>query len=238
MTDLNTGVETVQLVNALHKEGKTKITVILRHSIRHYDEKLYMEPFMGLTEEGKTQCLRAGQALPEGMMLRLFSSHIGRCIETAYLMDKGYLNGGGKTESNRLVRELSPFYVKDFEKAVELFSAQRVTEFIRNWIDGKYAQDVIMDAREVADRIFQVAISGLTETGTHHIDVLVTHDWNMYLLREFGLGLAHEACGEVGFLEGIVLFQDSGEIYLTHHRAEPRRLDQAYLGRIREFAPL
>jgi hypothetical protein len=237
MTDTDAGKETIRLVHDLHKTGASKFSIILRHSLRHYDDKIHMEPFMGLTEQGKDQCVKIGMGLPRGMTLRLFSSHFGRCIETAYLMDQGYLAGGGDTKRNQLVRELSPFYVNDFEKALETITTLALAGFIRSWIEGEFSPDILMDAREVADRIFFCAIRGLTETGENNIDVLVTHDWNMYLLKEFGLGLTHEDHGEVDFLEGVVLFEKEGEIYLTHHQAEPKRLDSEYLSRIRGMTP-
>ena len=235
MTVTDAGAEILQQVNELHEDGVTKFSIILRHSIRHYDDEIHMEPFMGLTEQGKDRCLETGLGLPKGMTLRLFSSHIGRCIETAYLMDKGYLAGGGDTESNHLVRELSPFYVNDFEKIIETILALEVAVFIRNWIDGKFSPDILMDAGEVADRMFCGAIRGLTEKGENRIDVLVTHDWNMYLLKEFGLGLRHEEYGEVDYLEGVILFDKEGEIYMTHHQTGLKRLDSEYLSRVRNI---
>jgi hypothetical protein len=54
--------------------------------------------------------------------------------------------------------------------------------------------------------------------------VSITHDWNLYPLKEFKLGLRHEECGDVGYLEGIVCFEKNGCFYMTHHQAKPVQL--------------
>jgi len=70
----------------------------LKHEVRarqtvetmFFPKEARKEPFMGLTDVGKSFALELGKSLPAKLMPRLFSSTFGRCIETAYLIDKGY----------------------------------------------------------------------------------------------------------------------------------------------------
>ncbi len=224
MTDPDYGINTIQTIKKLHKDGINRFSVIMRHSARHYDTDINMEPFMGLTEEGKEVSLQVGANLPDGFNVRLFSSYIGRCIETAYLIDKGYSRKNGKTETNRQVKDISPFYINDFQKAIDLIIKQDTPTFIRNWIDGKISTDIIQDAKKTAEKMFACMVDRLKQTRENSIDIFISHDWNMYLIKEFGLGLAHEEYGLIEYLEGVVVYTKNGEMYIANHQTEPKRV--------------
>ncbi len=219
------GANTVQMIKELYSNGINKFSVIMRHSARHYDDTMKLEAFMGLTEEGKELSLRVGKNLPDDFTLRLFSSNIGRCIETAYLIDKGYTAKGGKTLTNNLCEDISPFYFTDFKKAIEVMLKYPGTEFIRNWIGGKISSDILLDARETANIMLSHMAKALNESKENTIIMSISHDWNMYLLKEMTLGLAHETCGLVEYLEGLIIFYKEDKLFITNHQAEPRPLE-------------
>ncbi len=219
------GGETLSLIRHLNRQGIDRMSLILRHSKRDYHTDVHMEPFMCLTDEGRTLAFKLGEGLPENLSLKLFSSHIGRCIETAYLIDKGFVNKtGGYTEHNRVVRSVAPFYVRDMVKVVEIVKKTDVFTFIRNWIDGKIPEDILMNAREAAEKMFRFLAGGLRESDVNTLHVSVTHDWNVYLLKEFGLDLPHETFGKIAYLEGVVLFEKDGAIHIANHQKDPVRL--------------
>ena len=58
------------------------------------------------------------------------------------------------------------------------------------------------------------------------IDLCVSHDMTLYLLREVLLGEpAHGP--EVGFMDALVLYEGDGGLWLTSHHGEARRLEIA-----------
>ncbi len=225
MTQKNFGDNTIQLIKSLHKDGINKFSVIMRHSARHYNKDITMEPFQGLTDAGKELALRLGTNLPAGLHLRLFSSYIGRCIETAYLIDKGYTNKGGRTESPLLLNAISPSYIVDFKKAIEVILKMDTPRFIRSWIEGDLSPEVIQDTESVTTSMLSCIIDSLEDTHRDSIDIFITHDWNMYLLKELRLGLRHEQFGEVDYLEGVIIFKKNDCNYIVNHQTGLKRLN-------------
>jgi broad specificity phosphatase PhoE len=226
MTTEDIGGQTLTIIQRLHEQGIRKIAAIMRHSERHYDkENPFREPFMSLTENGKEMSRKFGEQLPAGMILRAFSSFIGRCIETAYLIDKGYTSKGEKTASNIVELFLSPFYAKNPAEILKTFLEAGSLSFIRSWLDGDFSSELIENPENSAKKIVGFAKEKLTESLEGHIDIFVSHDWNLYLVKEVFLGLKHEDYGKIEYLESVVLYSQNDNIYITNHQAEPRILD-------------
>lgn len=216
------GKELSDVINALNKEGINRFSVIMRHSARHYDPDFEKEPFMSLTDEGRDLAFNLGKSLPESLSARFFSSFIGRCIETAYLIDKGFSKKSrGETVSNAVTERIAPFYINDLNGLTKLMKDQETPDFIRNWIDGKFPESIMLNARQASEEMFSFMTEKFQERPDNSIDIFVSHDWNMFLLKEFGTGLRHEDFGKIEYLEGLVLFEKSGKIYITNHQTEP-----------------
>jgi hypothetical protein len=214
------------LIRDLNSRGIDRISLVIRHSARYYDKDVKMEPFMCLTPEGRNMAMNMGASLPENFSLEFFSSYIGRCIETAYLIDKGFVGkAGGLTRDNRIAEPMSPFYVRNIKKTLEILMEQDVFTFIRSWMDGDLGDDILMNAREAAWDMIRFMTGGLDETAHNTLQVCVTHDWNLYLLKEYGLGLAHEDAGKVDYLEGVAVYSQNGKFYMANHQTEPIPLD-------------
>jgi len=226
MTIDKIGGQTLSIIQNLREQGIRKMSAIIRHSERNYDkENPFREPFMNLTENGKDASLQFGEQLPLGMLVRAFSSFIGRCIETAYLIDKGYTSKGGKTTINVVEFFLSPFYAKNPAEILKAFVEGGSLGFVRRWLNGEFPSELIANPESSAKKIVGFAKEKLTESLEDHIDIFVSHDWNLYLVKEILLGLKHEDYGKVEYMEGVVLYSQNGDIYITHHQAEPRKLE-------------
>lgn len=216
----------ISVVRDLNKQGVDRMALILRHSARHYDEDIHMEPFMCLTPKGRAMALSMGASFPENFSVEFSSSYIGRCIETAYLLDKGFVaKTGGLTRDNRVADHLAPFYVNDIRKTVNLVMEQEVLTFIRNWMDGVIGDTILMNARDAARHMLRYMAGGVRECEKNTLQVSVTHDWNMYLIKEYGLGLAHESFGKIDYLEGVVVFTRDNRVYIANHQKEPVLLE-------------
>jgi len=217
--------QTLETINHLLDKGITKMSVILRHSDRFYHKDARMEPFMGLTDPGKTYAFDLGMALPKHPLPKLFSSMFGRCIETAYLIDKGYSTKHNDPIPHNTVSEiLAPFYIKDIEKALHMLMDQGSQRFIRNWFNNEIDESIMEDPGKTADILTTYMIDYLKNLGANEIGLCVSHDWNIFPIKEFKLGLAHEGAGNVGYLDGLVFFEDEGKPYITSFQTDPKPL--------------
>lgn len=214
--------ETLDTIAKLLDNGAEKISVIMRHSDRFFHKDSAMEPFMGLTEKGKDAAMELGTRLPATPRPRLFSSPFGRCIETAYLIDKGYIKANGIFNGhNAQAVELSPFYIKDMHKAVDMVIEAGNPVFLRQWFDREVSEDVMLDPEDAANTITEFMANQIKEIEPGEIAVNVSHDWNLFPLKEFKLGLPHEKFGTVGYLEGVAVFEKQGKNYITGYQQSP-----------------
>ena len=213
--------QTIQTVQTLINQGIDKMSVIIRHSDRHYHRDPMMEPFMGLTEAGKTYAFDMGRAFP-AISPVLHTSHFGRCIETAYLIDKGFALARQETLPHTRTQDmLTPFYIKDIERSLEMMVAQGNRAFIRSWFDHAIDEEIMENPESTTDKLIRFMTERLEEVSSGQIAVCVSHDWNIFPIREFKLGLPHESAGDVGYLDGVVFFKDQGKTFAVTHQTEP-----------------
>ncbi len=218
------GTETRQLVETFLDKRTTRGLVVLRHSVRHYDtDNPINEPFMGLTEEGKQLSYRWGRSLSLNKRLNFFSSFIGRCIETAYLMDKGYVAGGGVASNNVLEPTLSPFYIRDALRLFEKYLKE--PGFLPAWFNRAVPPDIIDPPEQVAETMLGFWEKRLFEaTASDQMDICVTHDWNLYVLRWYFLGIPPDSPEKVDYLDGLVVFRERKNCYVAASGLDPREL--------------
>jgi len=213
--------QTLDTVNQLLDEGITKICALIRHSDRFYSTEPGMEPFMGLTDNGKKYAYDFGTRLRSAFPPKLYSSLMGRCVETAYLIDKGFAAcHGSNLEHNRMDKTLFAFYIKDFEKAVRMFRSMNANTFLREWFDGKLDDTIMQDPQETVDTLVRFIDEQVRSLDGQQIGICVSHDWNIYPIKEFKMGLSLETSGSVGYLDGVVFFEKNGTTYLTSHQMD------------------
>ena len=214
--------QTLETINGLMDKGIKKISVILRHSDRFFSKEARLEPFMGLTQEGKSFALDLGKSLPKTPVPRLFSSMFGRCIETAYLIDKGYTQQHKISLDHTITHEmLAPFYIKDIKRALPIMEDQGSERFIRLWFDRKIDPGIIENPETTALMLSRYMTDHLDQLKDNEIALCVSHDWNIFPLKEFKLGLAHETNGDVGYLDGVVFYENQGQYFVTSGQAGP-----------------
>ncbi len=214
--------QTLNTITNLLDQGITQMSVILRHSDRFYHKEARMDPFMGLTDPGKTYALDLGRAMPTGIRPKLYSSHLGRCIETAYLLDKGFTSAHGHAlDHNTTSDTLAPFYIKDIEKALGLMMDQGSTQFIRDWFDHAIDDTIMENPERTADILTDFMIGCLDNLSSNQVAVCVSHDWNIFPIKEFKLGLPHEGAGDVGYLDGVVFYREDNKPYAVTFQTDP-----------------
>ena len=219
------GLSMARLLNDLYgREAVSRLVVVVRHSARRYAENPASEPFMELTEEGKSLAYAWGSALPQGVPVSFFSSFIGRCIETAYLIDKGHVAAGGQTRHTVIEQTLSPYYVRSPLRFLE--TCKTLSDFFSQWFAGRISPEIIDHPADIAGqmRCFWEKRLDVSGTGGKTIDICVTHDWNLFAAREHLLGLAHDAHGDVAYLDGMVIFEEKGRRYIVSPDSAPLAL--------------
>lgn len=215
--------QTIDTLNTLLGRGITRMAAIIRHSDRFYSDTPRMEAFMTLTEPGKQYAFDMGKALPPIPRPRLYASLFGRCIETAYLIDKGHSATHGTALPHTQTSDfLAPFYIKDIEMAVKMVEEMGTKAFIRDWFDKKINANVMEDPEKTADALTDFMAGTLQDLGEGQVALCVSHDWNIFPLKEFKLGVPLETFRVVDYLEGVVFYEEAGQVFIIAHGADPK----------------
>ena len=219
------GAQTLKLITDLHQQGISRMGVIMRHSAR---ERITSEEnvlSMGLTEQGRQNAYRFGEKFPSGACVRVFSSPVERCRDTAACIADGYRAQGGSTATLRVVDDLGPFYIIDSPTVFRMTAEAGSSRFLRQWFSGEIAPEIMMPAPQAADILLRAMLAAFRENHDELPALCISHDWNIFLLKDYYLGLPHEEFGDVHFLEGMLLYERQRELYLAHHHGEAKQID-------------
>jgi hypothetical protein len=213
---------TIELVRTLLGQGVDRLSLILRHSDRHYSDNPRLEPFMGLNDAGKAYAFDLGKSFPLDLTPVLFSSHFGRCVETAYLIDKGFTSVTGKLlPHNTLDTALTPFYVKDIVTATNMLLQTGSNQFVRDWFDNTIDESIMLDPEVTANRISDFMVSSLKALSPGQAAIGVTHDWNIFPIKQFKLKLSSEDALDAGYLDAVAFFEKDDRIFAAARQFDP-----------------
>ncbi|MDW5562211.1 MAG: histidine phosphatase family protein [Methanomassiliicoccus sp.] len=184
--------------------------MIVRHAERHAVGDIGHSLEVGLTTKGREDSVAFGRSISGSRPVRLFHSPAVRCRETALGIAEGLRSNGHQV----IFLEESPLlcapYLKDSRV---LGDADRLGhEFMRAWFDGRFDPRWLLPTSEAADMVLSQVIDGLSSASADHLDIHVSHDWEVVLLREELLGIRYEDAGWVDYLTGIA-FTVTGSMY-------------------------
>lgn len=222
----NYGDATVELVERVFQGDARHAVVLMRHSAREFapDRHDLENP---LTAHGRERARDLGGRLPKALTLRGYASPPERCMETAALILEGHEHGGGPVTRHRPLEALGVFYALDQMKMWKAMTAAGgLVPFIGEWVGGRTPADVMMPAELAARLILKVLASKLEQpVAQAQLDLCVSHDMTLYLLRE--VLLDEPAHGpEVGFLDALVLYPDAGgSLWFASHHGSPQRVE-------------
>ncbi len=222
------GDATGDLVRDVFAAGVDHAVLLLRHSARTYEPGLH-DLLNPLTEAGRGYAKQLGAALPAGLTLRGYASPPERCLDTAECMLNAYAQAGGRITRIRPVEALGVFYALDQQRMwVGLRAAGGLADYISEWVAGAVPADAIMPAPLAASLVYRVLAGRLTNPlpdaqreGTGQLDVCVTHDMTIHLLRATLLEQSATAA-PVQYLDGMVLYQQDQTLYLRSHDGDAR----------------
>jgi len=190
-------------------EGRPRVALFIRHAERYSMQSVFESDRIGLTENGKVDAFQLGSTVPEYPYYRFFHSPALRCRQTAEEMAKAIEARGGRVSLIEEDDTLCSPYVKD-ERCLEV--ADRMGDrFMREWLDGRVDPNWINDKVTSTVQIIGPVLERLGQGG-EHLDVHVSHDWDIMLTREVILGLRHESEGWLPYLDGIA-FSPNGYGY-------------------------
>jgi broad specificity phosphatase PhoE len=225
MTGLgNYGEATLALVQGVLDRGVERAALLMRHSAREFNREIH-DLLNPLTDEGREYCLQLGAALPEGLHLRGYASPPERCVETAQLVVDAHAADGGSFTRTRVVESLGVFYALDQIKMWKgLHDAGGLEPYTREWTHGRVPVDAMIPAPQAASLVASATLHRLrTATARHHLDVCVTHDMTVLLVRDRLLEQPVED-HEVRFLDGLVLFEQDGGVWLQSQHGPAREI--------------
>ncbi len=212
----NYGEATRVLIADAFASGADHVAVLMRHSAREFEPGRH-DLLNPLTDEGRELAEALGRGLPPHVLARGYASPAERCMETAELMLRGHAANGGKVTRHRAVEGLGVFYVLDQMRMFKaMTSAEGQVPFLRRWIEGGIAADVMMPADDAARLVARVVAEKLRQSVARpQLDLCVSHDMTLYLVRDRLLGIAPEA-GPVEFLDSVVVFERDGRVVMSH----------------------
>ena len=215
------GENTLKLVNDLFNQGTEHIILLMRHSAREYEPGRH-DLLNPLTEEGRMLAKDLGRKLPKSVIIRGYTSPAERCVDTAEQIMAGHKENGGQVMRNRVVEALGVFYVLDQMKMfMAMQAAGGLVGFQRQWFSGEVSPDILMPADLSANLIAGLAKEKLKEKLSEpRVDLMVSHDFTLYLLKHQLLGQDSERYPDVIYLDGIAIFERDGRTYIqSHHEA-------------------
>jgi len=187
---------------------------LMRHSIRGPVTDLRTAPDVLLTEEGELAARRLGERLGTARPVRLAHSPVRRCAQTAEGIAAGLAGLGGRALLDGERPELGAPYVRDFERIVLAARHYDPHAFVRAWFGGRLPEGIVDDACTAARGMLDAARAELARTPPGALTLLVSHDWNVLLVRELYLGVRHEEVGWLDYLDGVVLVDVGGGLLL------------------------
>ena len=215
------GDATLAQVEAMANEGCTHMVLLMRHSAREFNPAVH-DLENPLTDEGRELSTRLGHELPKAYTLRGYASPAGRCVETAQLCLDGHAAEGGSITRVRPVEGLGVFYVLDQMKMYRVMRDMgSLQQFVSAWSDRAIPQDALIPAQEAARILMRAVSEKLTQSvAEKQIDVCVSHDLSLYLVRDRLLSESPDQ-GPVEFLDALLAFRRDDRVWLQSARTNP-----------------
>lgn len=192
------------------RRGRRSAALLLRHAERGPVTRLDNHEDVRLTERGHQQAQEAGRALASlSAHVLLRHSPIERCAETARGIQSGAEGGGARAQVGGVLHELGTTYVMDKPRAWALVQ-EHGGRFIREWFDGRLPSEVFVPRAQAA-RAQLRAVDVVLGDDVDAMHVMITHDWNLAILREELLGITPERTWP-DYLDGVVVSRDGDEL--------------------------
>lgn len=188
------------------------MSIMVRHAERNEVRSIAHSLEVGLTEKGREDSVRFGGSISPSGPVHLFHSPAVRCRETAEGIAEGLRANDREVISIEENHLLCAPYLKD---PCVLRDADKLGHgFMRAWFEGRFDPRWLLPTPQAADMVLSRVIDGLASDRSDRLDIHVSHDWEVVLLREELLGVRYEDAGWVDYLTGLA-FTPYGQGYLA-----------------------
>ena len=220
------GASTLAMVASAWADGVDHAVLLMRHSAREFEPGRH-DLLNPLTDAGRALAREFGERLPKQLLARGYASPAQRCVETAELVLAGHAGGGGRITRQRPIEALGVFYVLDQMRMYRAMTeATGQTPFLARWFAGEVPEDVMMPADVAARLLFKLVAAKLdAPVARPQLDVCVSHDMSLYLVRDRLLDLPVESAAEVKFLDAVLCYRRDGELFAVAPDRAPQPLD-------------
>ncbi|HLP26903.1 MAG TPA: histidine phosphatase family protein [Acidobacteriota bacterium] len=198
------------------------VAAVMRHAARHPIADPQRPEIAELTADGCAAAVDFGRQLGSFSRVRLFHSPVKRCQQTAECIAEGLAAIGGRAELIGPHPALGIDYIRDLAEAGRL-TVQHGDHFVRLWFENRVPPSVIDPAPALAALKLDFVRTQLAAAEPGTLDLHVSHDWNIIILREHLCGVRHEDAGWLTFLDGVT-FRASERGVRTVYREHAREL--------------
>ncbi len=197
---------------------------ILRHAARYPILDLARPELAEITPEGARAAEDMGRRLRGVDCVRLYHSPVKRCQQTAECLARGAEAAGLQVSHVGPEAALGVDYILDLAEAGRL-SQVHGEHFVRLWMRGEVPPNIIRDTKHIAETKMGCLTRRLSEAtpGRRRLDLHVSHDWNIMVLREHLLGVRHEEAGWLEFLDGVGFCLHGGVLQVAYRKQERRQ---------------
>ena len=212
------GDAALALINRVLDSGARHVVALMRHSAREFAPGVH-DLENPLTPEGRVLARRLGAALPKSVTVRGYASPPARCMDTAALIMEGHQAEGGAITRHRPVEALGVFYALD---QMKMWQSLRISgglaPFVSRWVAGDVPRDALIPAAQAADLLLAVLAARLADpVAETQLDLCVSHDMSLHLMRAVLLAENLARANPVRFLDALVLYAHQGELWFLGH---------------------
>ena len=99
------------------------------------------------------------------------------------------------------------------------------TDFLPVWFSRKVPADIIDPPEMVAKTMMGFWKKRLVDDNVdNQIDICITHDWNLYVLRWYFLEISPGNGEKVDYLDGLIVFKDKEDYYVAAPGRDPEKV--------------
>jgi broad specificity phosphatase PhoE len=195
------------------------VAAVMRHAARHPIANPAEPALAEITADGAKAATGFGARLTGFDRVRLFHSPVKRCGQTAECIAQGATRAGLAVEVVGAREEIGIDYILDLPEAGRLTGIHG-DRFVRLWVEEKIPATVVRSARTLVTRQTDFVAERLREptAGGRRLDLHVSHDWNIILLRDLLLQVRHEEAGWLTFLDGVAFTADANGLRAIYRR--------------------
>lgn len=190
--------------------GTFRGALLVRHAERTgRDVALHTD---SLTPAGREQAKRLGERIGDHRKIRLFSSPIQRCVDTASLIAEGAGCDAEVTVTTML--GLPGTYVIDEEEVDRHLAAMGLRGFAIEWVNGRIPAKAMAPVPS-GTRALMEWVKGNTRE-VNGLDIYVGHDLFLTPVLVNHLNYDIASAGLLGFLDGFTVTMEGGRAVLSY----------------------